>query len=294
MKREYEDNRDWKEYNNTLIRRGEFYIDPIFLNTWNKEIKNMNHRKEGSPYMYPNSMIEFLAILHAKSFDYRALQGIMKSFSRRYYDFPIISYTQICRRINNFDAKFITKSNKTMGVDGSGIKVTNRGDWMRKMYSDKKKRGWIKVVILGDTKGNIVDVEIGDEKFDERSSSRGLIKKHSKKIKKLLADGLHDSKETFDLCRDLDIKPVIKIRKNASGKADGSMFRAKHVKEYKKLGHENWVKRKCYGMRWVATEGIFSAVKRMFGEYVRATSVENMYHEAKLKFWAYDQIKSLA
>ena len=119
-------------------------------------------------------------------------------------------------------------------MDGSGIKVTNWGDWMRKLYSDKKKRGWIKVVVLGDTKGNIVDVDIGDEELDERSSSRKLVKKHSKKIKKLLADGLHDSKETFNLCRDLKIEPVIKVRKNSSGKADGSLLRAKHVKEYKK------------------------------------------------------------
>ena len=72
-----------------------------------------------------------------------------------------------------------------------------------------------------------------------------------------------------------------------------SVFRAKHVKEYKKLGHDNWVKETGYGMRWVATEGIFSAVKRIFGEYVRATSTENMYQEAKLKFWAYSQIKQI-
>ncbi len=27
----YEDNRNWKEYNEHLIKRGEFYINPAFL-----------------------------------------------------------------------------------------------------------------------------------------------------------------------------------------------------------------------------------------------------------------------
>jgi len=37
----------------------------------------------------------------------------------------------------------------------------------------------------------------------------------------------------------------------------------------------------------------FSAVKRINGEYVRATKKENMLHEAKMKFWAYNRINEL-
>lgn len=91
MKKRYEDKRDWKEYNKRLIKRGEFYINPRFLSTWKDEVKDMNLGKEGNPYMYPESMIEFLAILHAKAFDYRALQGIMSALSKKFNDFPVIS-----------------------------------------------------------------------------------------------------------------------------------------------------------------------------------------------------------
>lgn len=292
-KRKYEDRRNWKEYNNKLIKRGEFYINPRFLETWKEELKEMNYRKEGSPYLYPNFMIEFLGILHVKSFDYRALQGIMKALSSNFSNFPIISYTQICRRVNNLDINFKKDSKDLIvGVDGYGIKVSNRGDWMRKKY--KVRKGWIKVVVMGDTKGNIVDIRVGDEKLNEGKSSRGMIRKNKKNIKKLLGDGHYDSKDNFNLCNKLDIEPIIKIRKNASDKSGGSYTRKKHVEEYKKLGHKKWVKEKGYGMRWVATEGIFSAVKRMFGEYVRGTNKANMYHEAKLKFWAYNQVSNIA
>ena len=285
--------RDWKTYNKQLIKRGEFYINPKFLYTWNKEIKEMNHGKEGNPYFYPNSMIEFLGILHVKSFDYRALEGILRALSPKFNNFPVISYTQICRRVNSMDINFnIEESNLVVGVDGSGIKISNRGDWMR--HKHKVRKGWVKVVILGDKEGNIVDVRVGNEKLNEKKSSRGMVRKNKKKIKKLLGDGLHDCKETFNLCRKLGIEPVIKIRENASGKSDGSFFRKRHVQEYKKLGYDKWAKEKEYGIRWLCTEGIFSAVKRIFGEFVRAAKKRNIYHEAKLKFWAYNQIKNLS
>jgi len=285
--------RDWKSYNKQLIKRGEFYINPRFLYTWNEEVKEMNYKKEGNPYLYPKSMIEFLAILHAKSFDYRALQGIMNALSPKFNNFPVISYTQISRRINLMDINFNTEENNLIvGVDSSGIKVSNRGEWMRHKW--KVRKGWIKVVIMGDTKGNIVDVRIGNEKLNEQKSSRSMVKKNKKKIKKLLGDALHDCKETFNLCKRLGIEPVIKIRENASKNAHGSLFRNKHVIEYKKLGYEKWAEEKEYGLRWLCTEGIFSAVKRIFGEFVCATKRINMYQEAKLKFWAYNQVKSLA
>ena len=291
--KKYEDKRDWKSYNESLIKRGEFYINPRFLYTWNQEVKEMNNGKEGNPYLYPNSLIEFLGVLYAKSFDYRALEGIMRVLSRRYNNFPVIVYSQICRRLNNLEVDFKKEeSNLVVGVDGSGIKVSNRGDWMRHKW--KVKRCWVKMVVLGDKKGNIVDVLVGDESLNEQKSSRSLVKKHAKKIKKLLGDGTHDSKATFNLCKRLQIEPVIKLRKNASEKSSGCFLRKKHVQVYKNLGYKAWAKKTGYGIRWVCTEGIFSAVKRIFGEYVRGSKKVNMFHEARLKFWAYQQLKNIA
>ena len=43
------------------MKRGEYYVNPRFLDTWLDEIKKMNHRKVGQPFLYPTSMIEFLA-----------------------------------------------------------------------------------------------------------------------------------------------------------------------------------------------------------------------------------------
>jgi len=287
-KRKYE--RDWKAYNEHLIKRGEYYINPAFLETWIPEVKKMNVGKVGEPYFYPDSMIRFLAVLYGKSFDYRALEGIMRGFSRHFYDFPVISFSQIRRRILKLPLSFDPKANDLIvGVDGTGMKVSNRGEWIRQAWGIR--RGWIKVVILGDSKGNIVDIRIGNEDLDERKSGRGMVRKNCRNIKTAMMDGLHDCKDTFNLCRKLGIGTAIKIRENASEK--GLSPRANEVREYKKKGYKRWAKEKEYGKRWVCTEGIFSAVKRIFGENVRSHKIRNSYKEAKIKFWAYQQIKNI-
>lgn len=287
----YRDNRNWKEYNERLVKRGEFYINPVFLETWQIELITMNGGKVGQPYQYPQSLIEFLAVLKSKGFDYRSLEGIVRALSKRLGPFPVISFSQIRRRILALPLSFKQSTNRLIvGIDGSGIKVSNRGEWMRQKWG--VRRGWIKVVILGDISGNILDIRIGNENLDERSAGRGMIRNNRTNIEKVLMDGLHDVKDTFELCGKLNIETGIKIRKNASPK--GLHKRAREIRSYQELGYEEWASQKQYGMRWPASEGIFSAVKRMFGESVTSHRKRNMYHEAKLKFWAYQHLKEFS
>lgn len=290
--KKHEDKRNWKEYNEHLIRRGEYYLNPRFLEIWIDEIKELNHCKIGQPFMYPNSMIEFLAILKAKSFDYRSLQGILRVLSRKLGNFPVISYSQIRRRIKQLKFIFKPKNDHLItGSDGSGMKVSNRGEWIRQKW--KVRRGWVKVVIVGDTKGNIVDIRVGNEDLDENKAHRGMLRANARNIDKNLGDGLYDRRLNFDLYRKLKISPGLKIRSNASTKARGCQSRKKEVIKYKEQGYEQWAQNIDYGMRWPCTEGIFSAVKTIFGEVLNAHKKRNLYHEAKMKFWAYQTIRDI-
>jgi len=288
--KKHEDTRNWKEYNEHLIKRGEYYINPRFLETWISEIEELNNCKVGQPFMYPTSMIEFLAILKAKGFDFRALEGIVRALSKRLDNFPVISFSQIRRRIKKLPFNFKAKGNHLVtGTDGTGLKVTNRGEWIRQKW--QVRRGWVKVVILGDIKGNIVDIRVGNEDLDENKASRGMLRNNAENIDKNLADGLHDCEDNFNLYDKLNIEPGIKIRKNAN--PGGMAPRPYAVQEYQEKGYEKWAEDKSYGYRWVATEGIFSAVKTIFGEGLSSHTKRNLYHEAKLKFWAYQTIKDV-
>src|SRR3989344_5796695 len=125
-KSKYEDKRDWKETNEKYVMIGYFYFNPAFLLIWNDELAKMNAGKIGQPYLYPESMIKFLAVLHSK-FDFRALEGFMRWLSKINLNFPVIDYSQICRRYNALNVEFKVleddmKKYLLVGADGSGEK----------------------------------------------------------------------------------------------------------------------------------------------------------------------------
>lgn len=269
-----------------LVERATLYMDFKWLDSWLSEVSDMNHCKIGQPFFYPESLIKFLALLYAKGFSYRELEGILHSLSRRLGSFPVICYSQIRRRIRHLKLDFAhLHKDVLVGIDGSGMKVSNRGEWIRQKW--KVRRGWVKIVIMGTQEGDIVDVKVGNESLNEKTKARTLIRTY--KPKTVLLDALHDANETFDLCEDLNVNIFCPVRKNSSKK--GLNARAKTVREQLVLGRKAWVAKHDFGMRWPASEGIFSAVKRIFGEELNSHKTRNLYYEAKLKFWAYQQLR---
>jgi len=57
---------------------------------------------------------------------------------------------------------------------------------------------------------------------------------------------------------------------------------------------KKWRKSVKHGLWWPITEGIFSSVKRKFGENTVSRKKENLIAEATQRFWAYDVICSYA
>jgi len=154
----------------------------------------------------------------------------------------VISFSQIRRRMLELPLSFDAKADDlVVGLDGTGVKVSNRGEWIRQAWGIR--RGWIKVVILGDSKGNIVDIRVGNEDLDERKSGRGMLRKNGKNVKKAMMDGLHDCEDTFNLCKKLEIEPAIKIRDTNDGRRRKSMENDGYaLKVYFLLSNEYLVK----------------------------------------------------
>ncbi len=90
-------------------------------------------------------------------------------------------------------------------------------------------------------------------------------------------------------------KPVIKIRKNASAeRCRGSKYRRRAIRDYQEKGYKTWADQNQYGMRWPGTEGIFSPVKRKFGENCMSRSSQGLEAEGYQRFWLYDYISRRA
>jgi hypothetical protein len=284
--------RNWKEYNKALIRRGEILFSLEFLDTWNKELRSMNKGKRGRPFYYPVSFIMFLKVLHdILHIKYRQTEGFIRALSTYIPAIHAPSFSQIRRRAIKMELPLHTTLREGSGdfviaVDSSGVKVANRGEWIRHKW--KIRRGWIKVHIAVDVHTKeIVAIEITDEHTgDGRLLPPLVAHAHTSKGKApatVLGDGAYDSKKNFAYLDARGIASGIKIRENASPKARGSPARTKYVRERKTLGYKAWRVKYGYGKRWM-NETTFSRGKREFGEHVMATKWDNMVNEIKFQY----------
>ena len=291
----YFDRRDWRKYNEQLVKRGEFLLDLNFVESWQQEVIIMNLGKRGAPYLFPNSLIELQAVWSAKRIPYRMIEGITRKLSEFGKVPDYNDYTTANRRINKLVCQLVVPqgNNLTLFSDGTGLQVIESGEYLREKYG-KKNRRWIQVVILGDPESKEpISFEVNlVQKSELESAKRQLAELQNKNIQisQFGGDGSYDEIALWNQLVYNKIEPIIKPDKNAIVPS-GSRERDKNTEERNLLGYDLWAREHGYGHRWPATEGIFSAVKRIFGEKIHARSELGMLQEARIKFWAYQKMK---
>lgn len=289
--------RDWARINENLVSRGEILLELSWVSSWNDELKCMNHDKRGRPFAFPDSLVRFVEGLRAAlGMPLRQLEGLLAAISRSLPLKPP-DYSTIWHRLKRTD---ITIHDPPVGrrddgwvlsVDSTGVKVSNRGEWLREKWH--VHRGWVKVHVAVEVRsGAVVGVAVSDERAVDAQFLPELVRQAKSilpgQIKRVLADGAYDTRENFDFLRDEGIEAGIKIRLNASRKTKGaSIARPKAVSEHNKLGEEKWSRRYGYKKRW-RSETTFSAVKRIFGETIMSRRADMMLREAMLKFVQYN------
>ena len=277
--------KDWHAYNKPLIKRGEILFSFDFLHTWDKETENMNQKKVGRQFVYPNSFIIVLSYIKAYfHLPYRQTDGLMKAVGRELPDHP--SYGQINRRMNQLNVKIESNEKEkddgdyvVIAIDSTGIKITNRGRRMRDKWNVKKKKGYLKIHLAVNIKTReIRSLEVTDERFHDSKVMCKLIaniKSKDIKIRGAFADGACDTNTNFAFLSSRQIVPMIRVRRNAAVSERNCSSRNKAVLLQLQ---KDWKKDTGYGKRWIA-ETAFSPLKRMFGEYASAIRFENMVKE---------------
>jgi Transposase DDE domain len=299
---------DWPSYNRSLVKRGEILFSYDFLDIWDYELERMNENKNGKKYKFPDSFILAIGyIRYSFRLPYRQTEGIIKATGKSLPNHP--SYGHICKRINKLNIR-IDNSNidndddLIIAVDSTGIKVTNRGQWMYDKWGNKtktsKKKGYLKIHVAVDIKTKeILALEVTDEQVHDGKIMPELIeyilKRRNKNkkfhIKSVLADGAYDSNKNFEYLERKKIRPSIKVRKNSIITHKNNMLRNIEVNSQIRDLFK-WKKKRRYGHRWIV-ETAFSTIKRMFGEHTSATRFQNMVKEMIVKGSLYNLFSRL-
>jgi len=295
-----EDKRDWKKVNEELVVRGEFLLDVEWVTSWDEEVAIMNSGKRGRPFEFPESLIKLQAVWN-QWVGVRGVEGITRKLVETAQLPEFNDYSTINRRVRKIQPCFALPKHGfcSASTDGTGMKMHNAGEYRQVKYGGKKRK-WIKVVITANplTK-DLLDLDVRVE--GEGNSEPELAMQHLQNlynfgitVDKFWGDGAFDTHQLFNLLEQHNTESAIPPRDDASTKAHGSMRRSREVHEYKNKNWTDWTRNKSYGKRWLGTEGIFSAVKGIFGEHTRAKNPEYACLEAGRKFWAYETIRQYA
>jgi hypothetical protein len=202
-------------------------------------------------------------------------------------------YNNKQRRINklnipiNDDKHGISKDEYLIiAIDSTGIKITNRGQWIRDEWNIRK--GYLKIHVAVNIKSKkILSMKVTDEHHVHDSKALPElvddIIKSDKIVGKLIADSAYDNNDIFKFIVDNGILPCIKLRKNAQVRLKkGNILRNLSVISQRN-DLQKWKDSVSYdGQRWIA-ETVFSSIKRKFGKYVYSVKFENMVKEMMLK-----------
>ena len=290
---------------NLLLNVVRYYlILMLLIDNWPTELEKMNQGKEGRKFVYPDSFIKLPGYMRAYfHLPYRQTEGVVREHASNTLP-SIPDYSNINRRINRLHIKIDDDANKSslhddhfvIAIDSTGIKVSNRGEWIRHKWN--VKRGYLKIHLAVDIKKKrILSLHVTSEQVHDGKILPELIDditiKQNKIVNTVIADGSYDdSNKNFQILSFKGIKPAIKIRKNSRCRKVNHYLRNKMVK-IQKNNLQNWKVSVNYGKRWIA-ETVFSCIKRIFGEYVTAIRFENMIKELILRASLYNWFQSIA
>ncbi len=282
---------NWSSYNKSLVRRGQVILDFDVLDSWYSELERMNDGKRGAQYHYPDSFIQLLGYMRVYfHLPYRQAEGVvMAHASNKVPSIP--NYSTISRRVNSQDIRISERrevgNDIIIAVDSTGIKVANRGEWMRHKWH--VRRGYLKIHVAVDIKNKkIISLKVTSEEVHDGKMLKKLVDtaSESNNVKGALADGMYDSNKNFRYLSKNHIKAGIKTRSNSKVRPTHCNARNMSViRQQKNL--KRWKRSVSYGQRWMA-ETVFSSIKRTFGEYVTARKFQNMTKELILKASLYN------
>ncbi|MGC9077069.1 MAG: transposase [Conexivisphaera sp.] len=163
------DGRDWAEYNEELVVRGEFLLpvelllghtarpEPTGNGRWREELEGKNGEKVGRAgrrhsYEFPDFLFAFLAILH-QWMDYRALEGLCRSLAGLGIIPAYPDYATVWRRVGRTVPEIVLPSAEEMeaAVDATGLRAGSAGEYRYQMYGGTRRK-FVKVVIMVDVR----------------------------------------------------------------------------------------------------------------------------------------------
>ena len=281
---------NWNEYNEALVRRGQFtlWISDDVIEHWLHENKG---NKVGRPFTYSNLAVEtLLTIREFFRTTYRATEGFGRALANLIQaDVAIPDFTSLAKRAAKLGIDIDVTQYKgkiDVVVDSTGLKVYGEGEWKVKKHGWAKHRTWRKLHLMIDpvTHQIIAELLTGNDVHDSHVV-KTLLDETENEIVRFYGDGAYDPWKVRDELEKRKIEQVIPPREDAKSqnRKDGKRLeRDAAIREIDKRGRKEWKKRIGYHRRSLSETGMYR-MKTIFGGNLKNRKMENQKTEVRLR-----------
>ncbi|WP_425396299.1 IS5 family transposase [Aeoliella sp.] len=283
---------NWREYNESLVRRGDItlWFDEDALATWehaNEEVKR------GRPFTYSDTAIECLLMLRELfRLPYRQTEGLGRALVQLMdVDVPIPSFTLLAKRAARLKTSLDvshTRGPIDMVVDSTGLKVVGEGEWRSAAYQTCRRKTWRKLhlSINPETQEIMAEVLTTRSKVDAESVPE-LLKQVDQPIDKFYGDGAYDRWAVHEQLEKQGIAPIIPPQRGAVIKQHGNckakpLARDEAVRRIRRTGRSSWKREIGYHRRSLVETSMFR-LKQAFGNRLKNKAFENQRIEVRLR-----------
>lgn len=286
--------RNWKEYNESLVRRGslEFWIEQGIAEVWKENGTIIIRKKRGAQQQYSDSAIELCRLI-GKVFHQRLRQteGFVRSiFKQTGVNVRVPDFTTLSRRGGSIIIN-LPRQNKEKVIailDSTGLKVYGEGEWKVRKHGYSKHREWMKAHISIDKDGEIRAIKLTDNSIDDAAAGEDLLRQQKTDvIEEVDADGAYDKRKFYDACKNSHVQNiVIPPRRGGKiwyhGNRKGTPHpRDENLREIRRTTRKQWKQKSGYHKR-SGVETTMFRTKTIFGEKLYARTVSNQETEMML------------
>jgi hypothetical protein len=283
---------NWKEYNESLVRRGDvtLWFSDEALASW--EHAN-DERKVGRPFTYSDGAIECLLTLRELfRLPYRQTEGLGRALVKLMeVEVAIPDFTSLAKRAAKLTIAHEvvpTAGPIDVVVDSTGLKVYGAGEWRSYAHQTPKRRTWRKLHLsINAATQEIVAEILTSNRADDAEQVGALLTQIESPVAKLYGDGAYDRWELYDELAQEEIQPVIPPRRGAAIRRHGNsaaprLPRDEAIRGLRRHGRRGWKRASGYHRRSLI-ETTMSRLKQAFGPRLKNKAFKNQRTEARLR-----------
>jgi len=298
--------RNWKEYNEALVRRGEvtFWIAQEAVEKWKSEEKTS---KPGRPKAFSDTAIETaLTLREVFHLSLRQTEGFLRSVlkaMRAVANAP--DYSTLSLRAAALDVTIRVRpvSGKPLHivVDSTGVKVYGEGEWKVRQHGWSKRRTWTKVHLgVDEASGDVVAGEVTSNSVADGEMLGPLLAQlpDAVVIDQCSADGAYDKRRCYAALQKRNVRQIaIPPRHGARIWRHGNSMeerlpRDENVRAIRMVGRKRWKKNVNYHRRSLSETTMFR-YKTIFGEDVSNRTDQNQRTQLLLRIRALNLMTTL-